>query len=63
VCSGIALRLCVALHKLFTLSLETSDFPHRWKESFVIPLHKKGSKLNACNYRGIKKLSAITKLF
>jgi len=45
------------------LSLETSDFPHRWKESFVIPLHKKGSKLNACNYRGISKLSAIPKLF
>jgi len=53
--------LCRPLHKLFTLSLETSDFPHRWKKSFVIPLHKKGNKLNASNYRGISKLSAIPK--
>jgi len=29
----------------------------------VIPLHKKGSKLDASNYRGISKLSAIPKLF
>jgi len=34
-----------------------------WKESFVIPLHKKGSKVEACNYRGISKFSAIPKLF
>jgi len=34
------------LHKLFTLSLETSDFPHKWKESFVIPLHKKEEHYN-----------------
>jgi len=55
--------LCRLLHKLFTLSLETSDFPHRWKELFVIPLHQKGDKLNACNYGGTSKLSAISKLF
>jgi len=28
-----------------------------------IPLHIKGSTLNACNFRGISKLSAIPKLF
>lgn len=55
--------LCKPLLKLFTLSLESSQFPHIWKESFVIPLHKKGSKLDASNYRGISKLSAIPKLF
>jgi len=64
---GCVLRYCAdtltrPLHKLFTLSLETSDFPHRWKESFDIPLHKKGSKLNACNYRGISKLSSLKML-
>jgi len=54
--------LCRPFHKLFSLSLETSDFPHRWKESFVIPLHKKKSKLNAFNFKEISKLSAIQKL-
>jgi len=34
-----------------------------WKESLVTPLHKKGSKVEANNYRGISKLSAIPKLF
>jgi len=43
--------LCRPLHKLFTLSLEASDSSYRW------------SKLNACYYRGISKLSAIPKLF
>jgi len=55
--------LCKPLLKLFTLSPESSQFPHIWKESFMIPLHKKGSKLDASNYWGISKLSAIPKLF
>jgi len=40
--------LCRPLHKLCTLSFETSDFSHSCKESFVIQLHKKGSKSNVC---------------
>jgi len=49
--------------ELFILLLEFSQFPHIWKETFVMPFHKKGSKLNASYYRGISKLSAIPKLF
>jgi len=29
-----------------------------WKELIAIPFHKKGSKVEANNYRGIPKLSA-----
>ena len=45
------------------MSIDSSCFPPLWKESFIIPLHKKGSKSDAKNYRGIAKLSAIPKLF
>jgi len=33
-----------------------------WKELFVIPLHKKGSKMKASNFFGFSKMSAILKL-
>jgi len=58
-CSSLA----APLHKLFNLSLESSTFPYLWKESYIIPLHKKGGKSDISNYRGIAKLSAIPKLF
>ncbi|SPP90099.1 blast:Protein Wnt-5, partial [Drosophila guanche] len=51
--------LCGPLLKLFTLSIHSS----RRKESFIIPLHKKSSKSDAKNYRGISKLSDIPKMF
>ncbi|XP_067617821.1 uncharacterized protein tws isoform X5 [Eurosta solidaginis] len=51
------------LTDLFNLSLKNDIFPTAWKESFLIPLHKKGSKSSIENYRGIAKLSAIPKLF
>lgn len=49
--------------KLFKLSLKSAAFPAIWKQSFIIPLHKKGSRSNIENYRGIAKLSAIPKVF
>jgi len=45
------------------LSISSSVFPTIWKDSFIIPLHKKGAKVNVQNYRGISKLSAIPKTF
>ena len=54
--------LCPLMY-LFNLSLKSSTFPDIWKSSYIVPLHKKGSKSDISNYRGISKLSAIPKLF
>lgn len=48
---------------LFNKSIKLCYFPTFWKESFIIPLFKSGSKKDVSNYRGIAKLSAIPKLF
>lgn len=55
--------LAQPLFKLFTFSMSAGYFPTYWKISYIIPLHKSGSKLDVKNYRGIAKLSAIPKLF
>lgn len=47
---------------IFNESLRTGYLPPLWKESFIIPLFKSGSKMDVSNYRGIAKLSAIPKL-
>lgn len=38
-------------------------FPNCWKQSYVFPVFKKGSKQLVSNYRGIAALSATSKLF
>jgi hypothetical protein len=48
---------------LLNLSLLSGVFPCVWKESYVVPLFKRGDKRNVSNYRGISILSAIPKLF
>lgn len=55
--------LYIPLTDLFNVSLCSGIFPDIWKESYIIPLHKSGSRFDAENYRGIAKLSAIPKLF
>lgn len=55
--------LAEPLTYLFNISLKFGIFPICWKESFIIPLYKSGSRSNATNYRAIAKLNAIPKLF
>jgi sorting nexin-29 len=38
------------------------ELPHQWKESTVVPIHKKGNKTECSNYRGISLLSASYKI-
>jgi len=58
-----ASTICKPILKLFNMSISSSVFPTIWKDSFVIPLHKKGAKADAQSYRGNAKLSAIPKAF
>jgi hypothetical protein len=33
--------------------------PDKWKESIILPIHKKGDKAHCNNYRGISLLSTL----
>jgi hypothetical protein len=38
------------------------ELPHQWKESIVVPIHKKGDETDCSNYRGISVLSTSYKI-
>jgi len=63
VLKSCARTICKPILKLCILSISSSVFPTIWKDSFLIPLHKKGANVNVQNYRAISKLSAIPKTF
>jgi hypothetical protein len=50
------------IHKLITLIWNKEELPHQWKESIVLPIHKKGDKTDCSNYRGISLLSTSYKI-
>ena len=50
------------LAKTFEKSLKEKAVPSDWKKVTVIPLHKKGSKDKAENYRPISLTSATSKI-
>ena len=49
--------------KLFNSILKHPVTIHRWHTSIISPIHKKGSKMNPDNYRGISLLSCFSKFF
>ena len=51
------------LHKLFNHIFYNGTFPKSWNESVVTLIHKKGSKYDPNNYRGISITSNLGKLF
>jgi hypothetical protein len=50
------------IHKLIKLIWNKEELPHQWKESIVVPIHKKGDKTDRSNYRGISLLSTSYKI-
>jgi hypothetical protein len=50
------------IHKLIKLIWNKEQLPHQWKESTVVPIHKKGDKTDYSNYRGISLLSTSCKI-
>jgi sorting nexin-29 len=42
--------------------LNKEELPHKWKGSVMVPIHKKGDKIDCGNYRGISFLSTSYKI-
>jgi hypothetical protein len=43
--------------KLINSMWNKEELPDQWKESIIVPIHKKGDKTDRNNYRGISMLS------
>ena len=51
-----------SLHHLFNVIFHNGCFPTKWCDGLIIPLHKKGNKMNVDNYRGIIISSCVSKI-
>ena len=50
-----------AVHNLLFL-FRIKRMPEEWKESIIVPIHKKGDKTDCNNYRGISLLPTTYKI-
>ena len=53
--------ICCAIHKLIISVWNKEELPEEWKESFVVPIYKKGDKTDCNNYRGMLLLPPMYK--
>ena len=54
---------CGEIHKLITSIWKKEKLPEEWKESIIVPIHKKVDKTDCNNYRGISLLPTTYKIF
>jgi hypothetical protein len=45
------------IHKLINSVWNKEELPDQWKESIIVPIHKKGDKTDCSNYREISQIS------
>ena len=57
-----AQKLSIPLSIIFNKSLQSSSVPEIWKQEFVTPIHKKGDRSKAKNYRPISLTPTIGKI-
>jgi hypothetical protein len=50
------------IHKLINSAWSKEELPDQWKESIIVPIHKKGDKTGCNIYRGISLLSTSYKI-
>jgi hypothetical protein len=50
------------IHKLIKSICNKEELPDQWKESIIVPVHKKGDKTAHSNYCGISLLSTSYKI-
>ena len=51
------------IHKLIFFIWNKEELPEEWKESIIVPIHKKGDKTDCNNYRGISLLPTTYMIF
>jgi hypothetical protein len=54
--------LLSAIHKLINSVWNKEELPDQWKESIIVPIHKKGDETDSNNYSGISLLSTPYKM-
>ena len=55
-------ELSLPLSLIFSNSFSEGELPQDWKYAFITPLHKKGEKKFAGNYRPISLISIVCKV-
>lgn len=55
--------ISLPLTRLFNKSLRDGIFPYKFKQAFITPIHKKGTKSEVTNYRPVCLLNAFSKVF
>jgi hypothetical protein len=55
-------KLRSEIHKLIKLIWNKEKLPHQWKESILVPINKKGDKIDCSNNRGTSLLSTSYKI-
>ncbi len=51
------------MHSIDNVAWKAGSVPEDWRKALVIPVHRKGSKMQCTNYRGISLLSIPGKVY